>query len=131
MRLLNFLAQRTKNKPIKTFFAVASHFVSLFKGQQVLGENGNIPAFKETVMTDNLEDGWDGGPAFPREHLSDLGHNGMSLRDWFAGQALAVVVADLGQERNDDVLAPSEVPRLAAKGAYLFADAMLAARGRP
>ena len=29
----------------------------------------------------------DGGPAFPR-HAYD-GHDGMTLRDWFAGQALA------------------------------------------
>lgn len=28
----------------------------------------------------------DGGPAFPRDHASD-GHNGMSLRDYFAAKA--------------------------------------------
>ena len=27
-----------------------------------------------------------GGPAFPRDHRYD-GHDGMTLRDWFAGQA--------------------------------------------
>ena len=29
----------------------------------------------------------DGGPAFPRDHASD-GHNGMTLRDYFAAKAL-------------------------------------------
>jgi hypothetical protein len=36
-------------------------------------------------MTDHLKDG---GPAFPREYTLQ-GESGMSLRDWFAGQALA------------------------------------------
>lgn len=31
-------------------------------------------------------------PAFPRDHRH-LGHNGMTLRDWFAGQVLASAAA--------------------------------------
>ncbi len=35
----------------------------------------------------------DGGPAFPTSYR-DCGHSGMSLRDWFAGQALAGIMAN-------------------------------------
>ena len=66
----------------------------------------------------------DGGAAFPRSAYSGQGHaidifeqDGMSLRDWFAGQYLAAIgslVSDTYQER--------------ARSAYLMADAMLAAR---
>ena len=62
----------------------------------------------------------DGGPAFPRGH--DTGSDGMSLRDWFAGQALIYTASryniDLGYARME----------LAAKDAYGVADAMLKAR---
>jgi hypothetical protein len=33
----------------------------------------------------------DGGPAFPSDRFGELG---MSLRDWFAGQALAGIMAN-------------------------------------
>ena len=59
----------------------------------------------------------DGGPAFPR-HAYD-GHDGMTLRDWFASQALVGLV---GRAETNDGLA-------IAKDAYVIADAMLAARG--
>lgn len=59
----------------------------------------------------------DGGPAFPTQNTSE-GYRGMSLRDWFAGQALAGCVA------ADD---ESPVGRIAAD-AYAFADAMIAER---
>lgn len=59
-------------------------------------------------------------PAFPR---ADGGwspsHDGMTLRDWFAGQALA----------NHKTL--EWKPEHAAKQAYAYADAMLAERERP
>jgi hypothetical protein len=66
-----------------------------------------------------------GGPAFP---VADTvypsgqvqhGFNGMSLRDWFAGQALAGMLADQMREGH---------PKDYAKNAYRFADAVLAAR---
>lgn len=67
---------------------------------------------------------YNGGPAFPRDALGkdcgrSYGHqDGMSLRDYFAGQALAGLVtldADCG-------------PKGYAHDAYQIADAMLAAR---
>lgn len=60
----------------------------------------------------------DGGPAFPRDWRYQ-GHNGMTLRDWFAGQWVAA-----GHHRN---LMPDD----AAWAAYEFADAMLAFRAEP
>ena len=68
----------------------------------------------------------DGGPAFPRPKfwLSDgdpdrdgLEQGGMSLRDYFAGQALVEMCGHLN-------------PNEAALLAYEFADALLAARDK-
>ena len=62
----------------------------------------------------------DGGPAFPAEGGYDSGlhpNPGMSLRDWFAGQALA----------NEYCRHDSD-PDKVAEWAYHLADAMLAAR---
>lgn len=67
-----------------------------------------------------------GGPAFPQSDLSAYGigpHDGpqagMSLRDWFAGQALAGSCANPG-------LAPMSEDEL-AQACYAQADAMLRA----
>ena len=70
----------------------------------------------------------DGGPAFPATVQDDQncypryagGYGGMSLRDWFAGQALAALPhigcgADL---RNEEL----------AEASYQISDAMIAAR---
>lgn len=51
------------------------------------------------------------------EHRPILQRNGMTLRDWFAGQALA----------NSSLT--EFKPEAAAAMAYRYADAMLAARG--
>lgn len=71
----------------------------------------------------------DGGRAFPFHELSQeeaaaLGgvraqHLGMSLRDWFAGQALAGIVSAPG---------PTEAASRASRVAYEMADFMLAER---
>ena len=66
-----------------------------------------------------------GGPAFPTHgghHPDDDPRNhtlggGMTLRDWFAGQALATSYT---QDENS--------PGMTAEWAYQVADAMLAAR---
>ena len=75
-----------------------------------------------------------GGPAFPN-HPEMEGHSpigepihffsGMSLRDYFAGQALAGLLASLA----DDADFPSKHNRLQfAHQSYRLADAMIAAR---
>lgn len=63
----------------------------------------------------------DGGPAFPAEGGHDSGLHpapGMALRDYFAGQAL------IGAATNIADFTIGE----AARRAYQYADAMLAAR---
>jgi uncharacterized protein YodC (DUF2158 family) len=64
----------------------------------------------------------DGGPAFPLATSSGSNEsvNGMSLRDWFAGQALANAYTQ--NEGNPDKV---------AEWAYHVAIAMLAERERP
>ncbi len=63
----------------------------------------------------------DGGPAFPHD-VNDGPHTrrfyGMSLRDWFAGQALSSFIPSQNQ---------ADVP-LTVVAAYHLADAMLAQR---
>ena len=66
----------------------------------------------------------DGGPAFPSDRF---GEAGMTLRDWFAGQALAGVGASglehsyIWQRFSDDVPSPNGIAELC----YMMADAML------
>ena len=62
-----------------------------------------------------------GGPAFPPHHDPNRHPSGMALRDWFAGQALAIVMA-----RFDSPYRPTldDIATLA----YLMADAMIAER---
>jgi hypothetical protein len=72
-------------------------------------------------MSDKVEDG---GPAFPREDRVDgAGYvyefPGMTLRDWFAGQALAGLMA---YPHNTDTY------EKAADKIWTMADAMIAAR---
>jgi hypothetical protein len=62
----------------------------------------------------------DGGQAFPHRWNEP---NGMSLRDWFAGQALA------GMFRHDGWINTIDDDQIeVAKRSYKIADAMLAAR---
>lgn len=68
-----------------------------------------------------------GGPAFPRGStlrpdgsIWTVSQEGMSLRDWFAGKALAAMI---NREDLDDYS-----PTGLAGDAYRYADAMIAAR---
>lgn len=73
-----------------------------------------------------------GGPAFPRPISTDERNvacnvaweqEGMSLRDWFAGQALAGICANPAH-----VTEAQGAAALVAKAAFFIADAMLAER---
>jgi len=70
-------------------------------------------------------------PAFPRDERY-LGHNGMTLRDWFAGQALAGLSSmDSGGVQSILCIARESGrtgTEIIASIAYERADAMLAAR---
>jgi hypothetical protein len=75
----------------------------------------------------------DGGPAYPATVATGIAnlttdHPGMSLRDWFAGQALAGI---MGPNYDWFTSGPSETgsrAHEAAHFAYSLADAMLEAR---
>lgn len=81
----------------------------------------------------------DGGTAFPWDY-NQCGHGGMTLRDYFAGEAthddlaLPQTVADYEKLLG---LNPGEYkymihyPQAVAKARYVFADAMLRARKVP
>lgn len=68
----------------------------------------------------------DGGPAFPvtREHYDDS-EPGMSLRDWFAGMAVAGALNSQAAEVRLRL-----VPESLAREAYALADALIAERGK-
>lgn len=77
----------------------------------------------------------DGGPAFPgpatQTHQSD--HDGMTLRDWFAGQALAGMLAngfqpDEAMKRNGPGARFDWGKDTYVNAAFRMADLMLAAR---
>ena len=92
----------------------------------------------------------DGGPAFPFDPVGGIhgGSTGMSLRDYFAGQAMAAMVAghlkhnrDPSRRGGDEPLLDYTMPDcegvieerdcnapIMASVAYAMADAMLAAR---
>lgn len=67
----------------------------------------------------------DGGPAFARPG-SDTSYSqeGMSLRDWFAGQALMGWAAGRNRPMEHEACEPESV----ARSCYAYADAMLRAR---
>ena len=71
----------------------------------------------------------DGGPAFPNNDAHGCAYAGMTLRDWFAGQALAGELAanGLGDEGAVKLRSPENASLMAAR-AYHMADAMLKAR---
>lgn len=75
----------------------------------------------------------DGGPAFPSPQCGDWSPEyGMSLRDWFAGQALAGMLSMPSDPESGNFHNNCGVPFIGtARYAYRMADAMLAARSKP
>ncbi len=67
----------------------------------------------------------DGGAAYPAELSSSGPQSGMSLRDYFAAQAVAGLCAN---STNSEVRGLGHFPTFAAEWAYRMADAMLDAR---
>ena len=63
-----------------------------------------------------------GGPVYPQTSDVEIGGEGLSLRDYFAGLAMQGILAN-GRAESRKSLAP-----LAAEVAYDFADAMIAER---
>ena len=70
----------------------------------------------------------DGGPAFPvyDDHGQYVNGGGMTLRDYFAGQAISQIIATCA---NDTTHGMTEADYFACR-AYEIADAMLKARGQ-
>lgn len=80
-----------------------------------------------------------GGNAFPvasiqigkladGDTLSSLGPNGMTLRDYFAAQALTGLCAHMTPSRFKDIIHGIQAGGNEAKVAYLMADAMIYAK---
>ncbi len=68
-----------------------------------------------------------GGPAFPERTQAGHDADGMRLRDYFAGQALARLAPSLGDDVDADVR--HRLWLRAAAHCYAIADAMIAVRG--
>ena len=68
----------------------------------------------------------DGGPAFPFQLRPTASHDGMTLRDWFAGQALTGLIAGVLTNHMDGQRSCDSF----ADEAYEFADGMLCSRER-
>jgi len=75
-------------------------------------------------------------PAFPIPEIRDPfgvgiceGSTGMTLRDWFAGQALPRCIAIVHHDPNLKGSSRPELYDVAASLSYSMADAMLVARG--
>ena len=66
----------------------------------------------------------DGGQAFPLGNMHGVTCWGMTLRDWFAGQALVELIKMWGE------IAINSNAEGIAHRAYQMADAMLAERGK-
>lgn len=76
----------------------------------------------DAMINPNLPVRSDGGPAFPMvNELGVIHHSGMTLRDWFAGQALIGYLSGRNSART-----PEEWSDLA----WQAADAMIASRSK-
>ena len=76
----------------------------------------------------------DGGPAFPHDgrdngpgNIKGRPHDGMTLRDWFAGRVVSRAFEHNMAEGDRTV---AEAARISADWSYAVADAMIAARAK-
>ena len=86
------------------------------------GEDWVIDKARAAIARTKTHSQEDGGPAFPNSVQPDFqwAESGMSLRDWFAGQALAALIAHYeGQDGSMDGI-PID--------AFQYADAMIEQR---
>ena len=65
-------------------------------------------------------------PAFPKASMYSYGNDGMSLRDWFAGQALGALILGRGPRTVDQ-----EYLATITEISYTFADFMIEQRKKP
>ena len=73
----------------------------------------------------------DGGAVFPTKgtfHGAPYQSDGMSLRDWFAGQALPAIISESMVRLFQQGATSENVATTLADSSYQIADAMLAAR---
>jgi hypothetical protein len=69
--------------------------------------------------------------AFPACNEANVnGTMGMTLRDWFAGQALAGMCASYPEYERRETLDQTRGGKRISEAAYVLADAMLAARAQ-
>ena len=81
----------------------------------------------EDCMSEQPKDGGGAFPFSPNDHsTSHMATNGMSLRDWFAGQALVALLSNPNATVDDGIAAEKAF----SDAAYKMADALLAARGQ-
>lgn len=73
-----------------------------------------------------------GGQAFPNEGFNGWGQpeKGMTLRDYFASQALSGLLAGLDRDARRFMEREAEPAATMAKACYTMADAMLAERSK-
>lgn len=70
-----------------------------------------------------------GGSAFPMAgSVNNYSHEGMTLRDYFAGQAIIPIMSWAVDQLQGDTDRVAITANRYAKSAYLIADAMLEAR---
>jgi len=72
-----------------------------------------------------------GGPAFPRDGRTPfLPQDGMTLRDHYAGQAMAALISGALASRDAKLVERFGRVGTAAEVAYEYADAMIKERGK-
>lgn len=77
---------------------------------------------------DDLTKPYTGGPAFPVETTAMPYAPGMTLRDWFAGQAIGAVISQFTDGFVANPASRHNAAEYFGKAAYEVADAMLEAR---